>query len=267
MGVILRLILIIPLLVSCKSFDKVALSSLYPYERVNEKHPPEEIPEGLVQFDVEGIKAVSKLSGKDTIIIYLHGNGENIYSVVKSGLLERIGSLCDFIAIDYPGYGSSVGKPSEASLIMSTVYYAILAEMNNKKIVLMGYSLGGAVALQTAKYNIDLSTIILISTFSDLKTQIKELSPFGKHVSEEFYLTNSYKGQDVATQINVPVLILHGTKDTIVKPYHAKELEKRLLFSIHREIESGHNDIFSKPETFQYIQGFLKAQELCLDAT
>lgn len=252
--------------VSCKSADKLALTNLYPYQKVNESHPIDgmTLPKPYFNVFIREYHGLGLNFGRDTLLVYLHGNGENVRSVLESGILDALGSRCDIVAPDYPSYGLSKGEPTEKSLVTVAAYYSLLAELNNKKLVIFGRSLGAAVALQTARLNLKVDGVILISPFMDLKTQIKELSVFGRFVSKEFYKLHTYDGLKAATQINAPTLLLHGGKDKLVKPYHSAELLARLILGKHYIIPgAGHNDIYQFEDTFRRIRDFLDANDLC----
>jgi pimeloyl-ACP methyl ester carboxylesterase len=50
-------------------------------------------------------------------LVYFHGNGENLETLWQSGLLDSLVDLnISFLALDYPGYGRSSGRPSESSI-------------------------------------------------------------------------------------------------------------------------------------------------------
>lgn len=83
------------------------------------------------------------------------------------------------LTIDYRGFGNSTGSPSEAGLItdgVATVKWALeVAQIPPERIVLLGHSLGTAVATAVAEYfvienAIEFQGLILVAAFSDLPT-------------------------------------------------------------------------------------------------
>ena len=52
--------------------------------------------------------------GARAAVVLLHGNGENLRTLAYSGILNDLADLgVSFLALDYPGYGRSTGRPSE----------------------------------------------------------------------------------------------------------------------------------------------------------
>ena len=81
--------------------------------------------------------------------------------------------------MDYRGYGKSTGSPTENGLIadgVAVVNWALsVAKMPPERIVLLGQSLGTAVATAVAEHfvmkkNLEFKALILIAAFSDIPT-------------------------------------------------------------------------------------------------
>jgi dipeptidyl aminopeptidase/acylaminoacyl peptidase len=112
--------------------------------------------------------------------------------------------------------------------------------------VLIGASLGGAVALQEAADDRRVSAIVAGETFSDLRTVASQRAPFfftRGTVTKAFRLAEADAHFDVdavspvaaARRITVPVLLIHGANDRDTPPEHSKRIfaalngPKRLL--------------------------------------
>lgn len=94
---------------------------------------------------------------------------------MATGAAERIHVL----TVDYRGFGYSTGSPTEEGLItdgIALVEWALnVAHIPPERIVLLGQSLGTAVATATAEYfslqhKIDFKGVIFVAAFSDLPT-------------------------------------------------------------------------------------------------
>ncbi len=94
------------------------------------------------------------------VIVYFHGNGENLQTMQLAGLYDEFHSLkVHFLAIDYPGYGRSEGKPSEAHNLeaASAAFQWIRQKYPQNPVIVCGWSLGAGVAIQTAAKHADRS--------------------------------------------------------------------------------------------------------------
>ena len=128
-------------------------SLLYPAPSFRVPSPP---PPPLVEVPLEapsGAVSAWWLASEDApapAILFLHGNGENLETMRRSGFFEAAATLgASVLAIDYPGYGRSAGRPSEAANV-AAVEAALDWLGPRRPVVLSGWSLGAAVAMQAA---------------------------------------------------------------------------------------------------------------------
>jgi pimeloyl-ACP methyl ester carboxylesterase len=102
-------------------------------------------------------------------------------------------------------------------------------------IVLMGTSLGAAVALQAAAQDRRIGAVVAVSSYSDLRTAASERAPFFAskgNIAEAFKLAEAegkFRADDVspmaaAAYITAPTLIVHGDHDDETPPARAKDL-------------------------------------------
>ena len=88
------------------------------------------------------------------VVLFCHGNGGNITNItgVIRELHDRVGVAV--LVFDYRGYGKSEGNPDEAGVLADAraarAWLADKAGVAENQIVLMGESLGGAVAVDLA---------------------------------------------------------------------------------------------------------------------
>ncbi|MEO1369700.1 MAG: alpha/beta fold hydrolase, partial [Acidobacteriota bacterium] len=119
--------------------------------------------------------------GGDAAVLFLHGNGENLATLHASGLfdeLDRIGAST--LAIDYPGYGRSTGKPGEASLTAAGIagFKALQSRFPGQRHFIVGWSLGAATAAQTAvPMEGELAGLVLLSPWHDLPSLASRFFP------------------------------------------------------------------------------------------
>ena len=167
-------------------------------------------------------------SGKPTIV-YSGGNMESLLSIQRFlPLLDEEGY--GFLNYEYPGYGSTPGKPSEKKL-----YRTIEAArnfLNEKKHVpdwmQIGYgtSLGGAVTVDSAAQR-PFKALILESTLSSMPDVIRYqigrtlprcLANLPRHAPSQF---NSLAK---ISRVESPLLIMHATEDELIPSQAARDL-------------------------------------------
>ena len=155
-------------------------------------------------------------------ILYLHGARWNL-----TGSVSRIERWRQFgfsvLAVDYRGFGeSSDVAPTEALAYEDAEaawdQLARLAPGRPRYIV--GHSLGGAIATELARRRPDASGLVLEATFTSVQDMVKQ-SPWG-FLPVGLILTQHFDTLAKIGEVKVPVLIAHGTGDTIV-PFHMGE--------------------------------------------
>jgi pimeloyl-ACP methyl ester carboxylesterase len=199
--------------------------------------------------------------GKESpFLLYFHGNGENIASLQFSGLFSQIEKLkVNSLVMDYPGYGESTGRSSEKTLIESADLAVSWIKKNfpQSKLIICGWSLGAAVAIQSAANNIELSDgLILLSPWSSLPAVASELFP---PFLVKWVLKEKYDSINIAKLIDIPVLMIHGVDDSIIPIHHSRELAENFLVPpLQIEIpHAGHNDLLDHSIVWQEMSVFI----------
>lgn len=95
-------------------------------------------------------KIAYQLEGKGTPVVFVHGFCEDrtIWDEFKPEIVAA--GYCVF-TLDLPGFGESEILENTSVEVMADVVNAVLVEAQLSKIVLIGHSLGGYVALAFAK--------------------------------------------------------------------------------------------------------------------
>ena len=198
-----------------------------------------------------------------TVLIF-HGNAGNITH--RDVILQGFNQLgYSVLLIDYHGYGKSEGKPSEKNLYLDgTASLEWLSKAKKKKpeeIVLFGKSLGSGVAVELATKNL-FKGLILESPFSSIASVARSHFPYNLF-PVSLMLMDKFDNATKIKRVHSPLLITHGTEDTIVDKKESKKLfeqanmPKELYF-----IEGAdHNNIqYYNPEKYwSRIAGWLEA--------
>ncbi|MBV6752956.1 lysophospholipase [Pseudomonas chlororaphis] len=164
-------------------------------------------------------------------ILYLHGTRWNLTAQV--GRITQLRDLgFSVLAIDYRGFGDSPGSlPSERSVYQdadNAWKRLVQLQPDVHKRYIYGHSLGGAVAVDLAerlaadKAAPKATGLIIESTFTDLGDAARAAIPTSLPVS--WILSEKFDSIDKINQIDIPVLIVHGTDDPYVPPRFSKAL-------------------------------------------
>jgi uncharacterized protein len=176
------------------------------------------------------------------LILYFQGNAE--------GLPARVGRFAwmiadgeGLLALNYRGYGSSGGKPSEDGLIRdaTAAYDFARARYPAKRIVLFGESLGTAVAVALAAGH-EIGGLILDAPFTSAADVGAAAYPFAP---VRRLMRDKFRSDERIGRVAAPLLVLHGEADRIV-PIRFGEA----LFALAREpkrfvrfAQGGHVDL------------------------
>jgi len=179
------------------------------------------------------------------VVLYLHGARWNLTGSVSR--IERWRSLgFAVLAVDYRGFGQSTDvAPTEAYAYEDAEaawdYLAKIAPGRPRYIV--GHSLGGAIATELARRRADASGLVLEATFTSVRDMIEQ-SPWG-FLPVGLILTQQFDTLAKIPEVHVPVLIAHGTRDSIVpiamgeRLYEAARAPKRFI----RVDGAGHHNL------------------------
>lgn len=148
-------------------------------------------------------------------VLYLHGTGKNLSD--RAQLLEKLTKQhrLSVMIFDYRGYGRSEGLPTVDGAIADSfaarAKFAEIAQIPESEIVLMGRSLGGAMAIQIAAV-LPPRGMILESTFASYRG-VAEL-----HAPKFAFLIPDEKlhSVELISEINTSFLISHGDRDRLI---------------------------------------------------
>lgn len=158
------------------------------------------------------------------VALFCHGNAGNIADRAETlALLNRRHDLT-VMTFDYRGYGQSEGKPDEKGILRDAraarTWLAHHADVAESEIVLMGRSLGGAVAVDLAA-NDGARGLVLASTFTSLPD-------VGAHhvawVAPHLMMTQRLNSLGKIKRYHGPLLQSHGDADELIPLAMGREL-------------------------------------------
>jgi uncharacterized protein len=148
------------------------------------------------------------------LILYFHGNAGGLDLRV-----ERFRAMAEagmgLMAIEYRGYASSTGSPSERGLKLDgeAAYAAAIASgVAPERIVPLGESLGSGVAVALAARH-KVGALVLDSPYSSIVDVAAATYWF---VPVRALLRDPFRNDLLIGSVKAPTLIVHGTKDGVV---------------------------------------------------
>lgn len=156
-------------------------------------------------------------------ILICHGNGGNLShrGRMMADLTNATG--LPVLIFDYPGYGKSIGKPSEGGCYdagIAAVKWLFDQGIPTANVVLLGESLGGGVATELAT-KLPPRALVLVKTFTSLPAAAKWHYPW---LPTHTLMSNRFDTLFKLPKLTCPVFIAHGTADRVVPFKHAEEL-------------------------------------------
>ena len=143
------------------------------------------------------------------------------------------------IAYDSRAHGESAGEACTYGFFEKEDLRRVIKTARAGPVVLIGTSLGAAVALQEAADDLRVTAIVAAETFSDLRTVASERAPwmFSKgRIDRAFELAENHahfqvdavSPEKAAAHIKVPVLLIHGAADVETPPAHSERVYRAL---------------------------------------
>ncbi len=160
--------------------------------------------------------------GATGAILFSHGNGGNL-SHRDGGLhILRDTFRRSVLIYDYPGYGKSEGTPTESGVYAAgeAAWDWLKGKYPEGRIVLLGESLGGGVAVELATLH-DCEGLVLFSTFESLPKAAKAKIPW---LPCETLMSNRFDNAKKLPGIRRPVFLAHGDADEVIPFEHSQRL-------------------------------------------
>jgi uncharacterized protein len=199
---------------------------------------------------------------KQRWIVFFYGNGMTVMGT--SAVRRRLSSTgYGVVCVEYAGFGISSGSPSEDGCYRSAdaaiTYLKRQASVNLDQVMLVGWSLGSAVAVDLASRS-DVRAQVLLSPLTSLLACAIDLARVGKTP----FAIGPFNALAKAGSVGCPTLIISGSGDALTRPWMADELTKAM--GGHARLVSlpgvGHNDMLSSGQRlWNPVQDFLNSPE------
>jgi pimeloyl-ACP methyl ester carboxylesterase len=204
-------------------------------------------------------------------IVFLHGIADNRESV--SGAIGRfVERGYDVVAYDSRAHGASTGDACTYGYWEKRDLRRVIDTIDSGLIVLLGTSLGAAVALQEAADDSRVGGIVAAEVFSDLATVARERAPrlltasmieraFEIAEARGHFRVDEVSPMAAARRITVPVMLIHGAADVDTTPDHSRRVAAALAGPKELLLVAGarHNESLRSPDTWQRIDRWIDA--------
>jgi len=189
------------------------------------------------------------------LILYFGGNAEDVSWMLGRAARNAAGS--GWLLVDYRGYGSSAGSPSEERLVSDAIgwYDYARQKLNAQSIVVFGRSLGSGVAVQLTAAR-PVQAVILATPYDSLTNVARYHYPY---LPVSWMLKHPFDSLGRAPSIAAPLLCLVAERDEVVPVVHSRRLFDAWQ-GPKRWVElggAGHNSTDDVPAFWQAIREFL----------
>ena len=203
-------------------------------------------------------------------IIYLHGVADNRGS--SAGVVQRFTPRgFDVVAYDSRRHGQSPGEVCTYGFVEKRDLRRVIDGLSTGAVILIGTSLGAAVALQEAASDPRVATVVAAESFSDLRTVATERAPWylpgpvirkALIVAEQRgrFLVDAVSPLQAARTITAPVLLIHGAEDRETPPAHSQRIFEALTGPRRLMLVpgAGHNQSLYGPGVWGEIERWIE---------
>lgn len=162
--------------------------------------------------------------GDEPTLVYFDGNGGTL-----GGAMVANQAFADagygVLLVNYRGYGGNPGAPSEAGFYRdgrAAMKWLADHDVPASDTIIAANSIGGGTAVQMAS-EYPVRGLMLVAPFTSLPDRAGEIAPW---LPVRWLLRDHFDNAAKLPRITMPILIQHGTADTVVPLPHGQELAR-----------------------------------------
>lgn len=180
-------------------------------------------------------------------LLYCYGNGMCLRDAQEQiDPFRRLG--VNVLIPEYVGYGMSSGTAGEAGCFAAAeAAYRHLAgrhDVDPRRVVAAGWSLGGAAAIDVAARE----PVAGLATFSTFTSMVDMGRMRFRFLPISLLLRHPFRSEEKMARVRCPYLLVHGAQDLLVPPVMADRLAAAYRGPHLQRVtipDAGHNDVFA----------------------
>jgi len=207
----------------------------------------------LVVDDGEVLVSVRPHAGPNALI-YFGGNAEDV-SLNLPEFAEAFPEHALYL-MHYRGYGGSSGSPSEEAIQRDALALFDRVHAMHPRTVVMGRSLGAAVAIRLASQR-PASRLVMITPFDSLLAFAARQFPY---LPIKWLLKDKFESSTYAARIQVPTLLVVAEQDEIIPRASSEALYRHFapgVAALKVIPGKGHNSISESPVYLELLRAAL----------
>lgn len=169
----------------------------------------------------------SGLSHTDSVVVYLHGNSEDLQSSWRRAVITANATRSRVVVPEYRGYGIRSGPPDPEGTVVDV--NRVLRALHNPHVI--GYSIGTAVAAQSVAGVQGVASVSLVAPFYSLERAATRVVPVWL-AKLSLAFNSIFDTRCWIQKVRAPVFILHGTEDDLIPWQDGRDLHKEVKGSI-----------------------------------
>lgn len=241
-----------------------------------------ELPNAIVDYQEyrsAKVRSIYLDNNSDTLIIFIHG-APGSFDAFMDYLKDSSFLNYNLLAYDRPGYANTNSSPMPSILDQSDFLLNIINCYRKEYVVLVGHSYGGPiVGVTLAKYPQKVNKAIMVAPLIDPEHEpIFWFAYIAKWTWTNWILTQDLKTSGIEkfahaealneiepywSEINLPILHIHGGKDALAPPNYNIEYSRRMIDSKYLKTsfypDEGHLILWDRVDTLKReIIGFIQ---------
>ena len=200
------------------------------------------------------------IPGSDSVrlnLVFYGGNGQELSRNIDS--ITSIGDY-NYVFVNYRGYGSSTGQPSEKHLKSDALLILdVLADQKRIELantVIMGRSLGTGVATYVAA-NRNIKGLVLISPFNSIEAIASDIYFY---LPVKWLIRHPFRSIDYVSNISAPTLILKAENDRVIPGSYSDSLAKMWRSPLNIvELKGTHHNYIETLQYYDVVRSYLQS--------
>ncbi len=147
-------------------------------------------------------------------VVYFHGNAGSLAGAARE-TTQLAAAGYGVLLVEYRGYGGNPGEPSEQGLYQdgrAAMAFLAAQTITPAQTIIIGHSLGTGTATEMAR-EFAPAALVLLAPFTSLPDAAGMAVPF---VPSTWLVQDRFDNLAKVPNLKMPVLILHGTADSVV---------------------------------------------------